>query len=87
MMLELWNGGDAPMIDDELYLSIAEELAQPEYVLEKTWESRIPTTLTVLQSGVIGLDAEGLPCCHAGESTGFNQKPASVLEGLIVKRD
>jgi hypothetical protein len=60
---EIWNGGQVPAIGDDLYLSIVEELKNPVYMIDETWETRVPTTLTVLQAGSIGLVVEdGLPC-------------------------
>lgn len=59
---QIWNGGQVPVIGDELYLSIVEELKNPEYYVEETWETRVPTTLTVIQAGSIGLNTQGLPC-------------------------
>jgi hypothetical protein len=35
----------------------------------KEWETRVPSTLTMIQSGTTGLKANGLPCCHDPEST------------------
>ncbi len=59
---QIWSGGQVPTIDDPEFVSIVEELREPESVVEETWESRIPTALTVLQAGTIGLNVEGLPC-------------------------
>ncbi|MEO7522464.1 MAG: hypothetical protein ABIT58_00140 [Ferruginibacter sp.] len=60
---QIWNGGLVPVvIGDDLYLSIIEELKNPTYYIEETWETRVPTTLTAIQSGTVSLDATGLPC-------------------------
>jgi hypothetical protein len=59
---QIWNGGQVPTMDDELYVSIVEELSQTTSVVEETWESRVPTSLTVIQAGSIGLNVQGLPC-------------------------
>lgn len=59
---QVWNGGQVPTMDDELFVSIIEELREPEGEVEETWESRVPTSLTVIQAGSIGLNAQGLPC-------------------------
>jgi hypothetical protein len=58
----IWNGGEMPVIGDQLYLSIMGELATPEYYIGETWETRVPSTLTVIQAKTIALNAEGLPC-------------------------
>jgi hypothetical protein len=34
-----------------------------------SWETRVPSTLTIIQSSSAGLKADGLPCCHDPEST------------------
>ncbi|WP_241483374.1 hypothetical protein [Kordia zhangzhouensis] len=59
---QIWNGGQVPTLDDEEFVSIVEELRNPESVVEETWETRVPTSLTVIQAGAIGLNVEGLPC-------------------------
>lgn len=60
---QIWNGEcSPPVIGDDLYLSIVEELQEPEYYVEGTWETRVPSTLTVIQSSGVGLLASGLPC-------------------------
>lgn len=59
---QIWNGGQVPTMDDELFVSIIEELRNLEGEVEETWESRVPTSLTVIQAGSIGLNAQGLPC-------------------------
>lgn len=58
----IWNGGEVPILEDNLYISMIEDLKDPEYTLEETWETRVPSTLTVIQVKTIGLNAEGLPC-------------------------
>lgn len=59
---QIWNGGKAPVLNDALFLSIVDELQDIGGVVEDTWESRVPTTLTVIQAGTIGLQIDGLPC-------------------------
>ncbi len=60
---EIWNGqGLITDQDDDLYVSIAEEMQTVEGEVEDTWETRLPTNLTVIQAGSIGLNVEGLPC-------------------------
>lgn len=75
---QIWNGGQVPVIGDDLYLSIVEELKNPTFYVEETWETRVPTTLTVIQSAGIGLNATGLPCCHVGEETGIVNSTAKM---------
>lgn len=59
---QIWNGGQVPTLNDEEFISIVEELRNPESEVEETWETRVPTSLTVIQAGAIGLNVEGLPC-------------------------
>lgn len=59
---QVWNGGQVPTMNDELFISIVKELQEPTGEVEQTWESRVPTSLTVIQAGTIGLNVEGLPC-------------------------
>lgn len=59
---QVWNGGQVPTLDDEEFVSIVEELRNLESEVEETWETRVPTSLTVIQAGAIGLNVEGLPC-------------------------
>lgn len=86
----IWNGGEVPVIGDDLYLSIIDELKDPEYKLEETWETRLPSTLTVIQAKTIALDAEGLPCyCEDGVPPTENIETPAVdpLTGLDVHID
>ena len=52
---EPWNGGDAPILDDDLFISIANEIKTQTGGVDsgiKTgnpWEVKIPTSLVVLQ--------------------------------------
>lgn len=56
---KIWNGGQVPVIGDELYLSIADEMKAPRGVKQgKAWISRLPTPLTILQAQTIGLEVE-----------------------------
>ncbi len=61
---DIWNGGDL-VIDqeDDLYISIADEMLNIEGAVEKEWESRVPTNLTIIQKDTVGLEETGLPCC------------------------
>lgn len=59
---QIWNGGQVPTSNDPLFLSIIDELRELEGTVEETWETRVPTSLTVIQAGSIGLDVQGLPC-------------------------
>lgn len=65
---EVWLGGEPPVIGDDLYLSIVEELKHPEYYIEETWETRVPTTLNIIQKGGTEVDVDGLPCKCGSDS-------------------
>lgn len=60
---KIWNGGEVPVIGDELYLSIVDEMKEPKGVKQgKAWLTRLPTTLNILQAESIGLKvAHALP--------------------------
>ncbi|ESU28718.1 hypothetical protein FLJC2902T_13090 [Flavobacterium limnosediminis JC2902] len=54
---QIWNGGEVPVIGDELFLSIVEEMQKPEgEKVGKAWPTRIPTSMTILQAQSIGLN-------------------------------
>ncbi|MDR2234719.1 MAG: hypothetical protein LBE92_01220 [Chryseobacterium sp.] len=53
---KIWNGGEIPVIGDELYLSIADEMKEPKGEKQgKAWLTRLPTSLNILQAESIGL--------------------------------
>lgn len=84
---EIWHGKNLVVdSEDDLYISIAEELQTTEGDIEKTWETTVPTTLTAIQSSTVSLTAEGLPCCEKEESMlyDFNvgDKLAPFIEGI-----
>lgn len=60
----VWNGGELPVLNDKLYLSITEELKQPLGQKEGlAWKTRVPTSLTILQADSLGLKVDkALPC-------------------------
>lgn len=70
---QVWNGNNAPIIGDDLYLSVIDELKNPEYTIEESWETRVPTSLTIIQAGAVGLEVDGLPCACGDTETGFSQ--------------
>lgn len=54
---QIWNGGEVPVIEDQLFMSIADELRQTLGQKEgKAWATRLPTALTILQAKSIGLN-------------------------------
>lgn len=61
----IWNGKDIVVdAEDDLYISLVEEMQTVEGVVEESWETRVPTTLTAIQNSTISLNAQGLPCCQ-----------------------
>lgn len=64
------------------YLSIVEELQTIEGTVEDVWETRVPTTLAIIQGKSAYLEEEGLPCCHTDE--GNNITPSENLLGNII---
>lgn len=77
---KIWNG--SPMVvetDDELYLSIVDEMTLLDNSIEKTeWETIVPSELTIVQAKSVLLEEEGLPCCETD---------SEVLALLTLKAD
>ena len=72
-----------PETDDDQNLSLVQELqSQDEVTVDGTWETRVPSTLTIIQAHSTYLEDEtGLPCsCALGESP-FGSDD-QMLEGL-----
>ena len=73
----------------DAYVSLANELqdCDAEVVVEGTWDSRLPTSLTILQKDSAMINEEGLPCCERIEEEGYvntlepNGNILSLLEG------
>lgn len=62
---DIWNGGGLVMdTDDDLYISVESELQELEGFVEDEWQTRVPTTLTILQGKSVYLEDEALPCCN-----------------------
>ncbi|HEX8377694.1 MAG TPA: hypothetical protein VF602_07735 [Pedobacter sp.] len=54
---QIWNGGEVPVIGDELFMSIVDEMRTTEgEKVGKAWPTRVPTSMTILQAGSIGLN-------------------------------
>lgn len=54
---QIWNGGEVPVISDDLFLSIVDEMRKTEgEKYGKAWPTRLPTALTILQAQTIGLN-------------------------------
>ncbi len=87
----IWNGGEVPVIDDPLHLSIIDELKETEGKPEgKAWATRIPTSLTILQADSIGLKVEkALPCNCDDVTVDTWENPAAVPCGdnFLVTQD
>jgi hypothetical protein len=82
---QVWNGGTAPVVDDPLYRLLMSDLHADPGVVEDTWETKVPTTLTVIQRSSVGLDASGLPCDEScGDAQYFFSSDAK-LERLAEK--
>lgn len=78
---DIWLGNDMiPGIESDLYLSIAEEMQTIEGVVEKEWETRVPTSLAIIQGKSAFLDQGGLPCCHKVE----NEETTSDIDESII---
>ncbi|MFT6923145.1 MAG: hypothetical protein ACJA1C_002155 [Crocinitomicaceae bacterium] len=66
---DLWLGNELVAgADNDLYLSIAEEMQTVEGTVEDEWETRVPTSLAIIQGKSAFLEEEGLPCCEIIEN-------------------
>lgn len=76
---KIWNGGEVPVIGDELYLSIVDEMKEPKGLKQgKAWLTRLPTTLNILQAESIGLKvAHALP--FTAENPDDFEVPSEVI--------
>jgi len=60
---DIWNGTEMVInTSDDLYLSINDEISYLEGVVEDQWKTRVPTALSIIQAGNLGLKVDGLPC-------------------------
>jgi hypothetical protein len=86
---QVWNGGQVPAVDDPLFVSIIKELQTQEGEVEETWESRVPTSLTIIQAGSMGLNVvNALPCnSDCDDNTLFDSDGQPILdaEGNPIK--
>lgn len=81
---DIWNGGGLVMdTDDDLYLSIDEELQEMEGFVDQEWQTRVPTTLTIVQGKSVYLEDEGLPCCDKEEENNVDTllRPSTAILG------
>ncbi|WP_299766894.1 hypothetical protein [uncultured Dokdonia sp.] len=80
---ELWEGQGLVIAEDnDLYLSISEEMQIIEGEVEKEWETRVPTSLTIVQADAAVLQEEGLPCyCENEERDSTIERGTAILTG------
>jgi len=76
---KIWNGGEVPVIGDNLYLSIVDEMKEPKGIKQgKAWITRLPTPLNILQAESIGLKvAHALP--FSSENPDDFEVPSEVI--------
>lgn len=81
---KIWNGGETPVINDELYVSVLDEVLETEATEEgEPWITRVPTSLTILQAQSIGLEVTtALPCDCDGEDCDSNFKISEAKLGV-----
>ncbi len=82
---EVWNGNKLVVdSDSDIYVSIVDEMTASKGIVEDEWETRVPTSLTLIQSDTVSLQASGLPCCHERDKTIVNNKiihSSNLLKG------
>lgn len=72
---QIWNGGEVPVIDDPLFLSIVDEMrAAVGKKQGEPWREKIPTSLTILQADSIGLKVEKALPCHCEPGVKFDDQ-------------
>lgn len=64
---DVWMGGDTiPSTMDTLYESLIRDLATADTNEDiPEWETRVPTTMAIIQGRSAYLNNDGLPCCHS----------------------
>lgn len=70
---------------DGEYLSLIEDLQTITGEVEDTWETRVPTTLTIIQGKSAYLKEEGLPCCNSEENNIISSE--NLLGNLIDNKE
>ena len=83
---KIWSGtGLVIDTDDDLYVSIVDELTKVEGTVEgEEWDTIIPSSLTIVQEASVKLSEDGLPCCETDQNVidGINFDPdTNVLSG------
>ena len=80
---EIYLEGDLiPDFEDDRYVSVLKDVAnQDEISVEGSWETRVPSTLTIIQAkSTYFEDEQGLPCCKDGDELFIGND--DVLQGL-----
>jgi hypothetical protein len=85
---QIWLGNDLVAgSQNNVSLSIVEELQSiTTGPVEDEWETRVPTSLAIIQGRSAFLENEGLPCCHEISDNGLNEIVPStdVLQNIIT---
>ena len=87
---DIWLGNEfVAGTESDLYLSIVEEMQTVDGVVEEEWETRVPTTLAIIQGRSAYLDEEGLPCCENVENdeSTSNISKNNTLLGVLLNSD
>lgn len=85
---QIWNGGEVPVIDDPLFLSIVDELRSPKATKEgEPWREKVPTTLTILQADSIGLKVEKALPCHCEPDVKFDDSLGEMCGSNFEKNN
>jgi len=68
---KIWEGGEVPTYGSSMFLSISAEINEkPDYKIEDTWETVLPTNLIALQSSGVAINQEGLPNLENSQDLG-----------------
>ncbi|GLB53384.1 hypothetical protein NBRC110019_24250 [Neptunitalea chrysea] len=83
----IWNGGELPVIEDDLYLSVVDELKETKGLPEgKAWKTRVPTSLTILQADSIGLQVDKALPCNCDDIDDFEVADQTACTTEIVNK-
>ena len=86
---KIWNGGEVPDIDEEMFVSMVEEIRNAEIESKegKAWITRIPTSLTILQAKSAGLEVEKALPCNCDDTEDFENPDMVPCSDSFVLTD
>jgi hypothetical protein len=85
---EIYTGENIiPDTEDDRYASLLKELDMPKPItVEETWQTRVPSSLTLIQEkSTYLIDEDGLPCC---DNDNPDAEPVKLIgsEDILLER-